>query len=303
MINPPRHKELRKFITEAWPDKEVDQIIRDNCESLIGDLPKKPFDFIESFASKLPTMTIGKILGLKEPVYNELRVHGEQMIKALDFYLRLKDLVKIDESAKAFISQFRKIVQKPPTDGLIKRIIDLNKGRNSPLSENELVSICIFLFVAGEETTTSFLSTSVYNLLKEDKWSDITNNELEAVVNELLRYDGPVQLLGRISNNDLKIKDAFITKEKSIILCLAAANRDPKVFKKPDIINYKRSQKNLAFGSGIHFCLGDWLAKKQAYIALEVLARELPNLSMEQQQIRWKNQLAIRRLKSLWLRY
>lgn len=301
LINPPQHRELRKFVSQAWNDRDIDQIIKENCEYLIKNINSFTFDFIENFASHLPSMTICKIMGIDYTTHEKLRIHGEQMVKALDFYLKVEDLVKIDNSSKAFIQTFRNIISSPPKTGLISRIIALNNQQHKPLNDNQIISICIFLFVAGEETTVSFLSTSVYHLIKNDRWKDLVEHDIDKVVNELLRYDGPVQLLGRLTNKDVILNDLRIPKGSSIIISVAAANRDPSIFNNPNEINFNRSERHLAFGSGNHFCLGDWLAKKQVSIALKALFSFMPKPKIAN-DIQWKRQLAIRRLKHLQIK-
>ncbi|QSE96216.1 cytochrome P450 [Fulvivirga lutea] len=300
LINPPEHQEIRKFISEVWNEREVENIILANCNELIDSIKdKSEFDLIEDFASHLPAMTISRIMGIESDSYKELQGHGEKMIKALDFYLKFEDLLKIEESARAFINYFKKVINKPPASGLISKLTSANSARNKPLSEKQLISICIFLFVAGEETTVSFISTSVYNLIRTNQWKTLKGEDVENVIDELLRFDGPVQLLGRIASSDVELNGTTISKGSTVTLCLAAANRDPDQFKNPTVLDLTRKPRHLAFGTGNHFCLGDWLARKQAGIALSMLIKNFPTLHLSNNKFTWRKQLAIRRLELL----
>jgi len=300
LINPPEHTELRRFISKAWHDHHVDQIISENCKILLDDIENSRFDFIEKFAKPLPALTITKILGLDTKDYLKLQQLGSQMVKSLDFYLKLDDLIRINEAAKAFIELFKSYIKNPPKVGLISKIVTLNAQRDEPFPESRLISICIFLFVAGEETSVSLLSTGLKTIIENDLWEDLETNT-EEIVDEVLRYNGPVHLLGRITAKDSSLDGILIPANSTITLCLAAANRDPKVFQTPDQFQLGRKERNLAFGSGNHYCLGDWLAKKQANIAFSFLKKHFTEVSLDNRTYEWKNQLAIRRLNELWI--
>lgn len=299
LLNPPEHQEIRRFVSSCWDDRNVKNIIQVNIETLIAQLPVGKFDFIEAFATKLPAKTMASILGISSTDYTRLHNLGEQMVKALDFYLKLEHLVTISAAAKEFIEIFSYWVDQPPKEGLINKLVKLNKKRTKPLSKKALVSICIFLFVAGEETTVSLLSTGLHHLIKKGVWKDLKTEEVPGIVEELLRYDGPVHLLGRIVSEDHEARGISLKKGDTLTLCLAAANRDPSIYQNPGKFDKNRNPKHLAFGTGNHYCLGDWLAREQTTLAFQNLLLSHRSLGIAEENLKWKEQYVIRRLKKL----
>lgn len=307
LINPPEHTQIRRFIMEAWQDHDVEQIISENVIDLINPLKSvKEFNSVEAFTSRLPAMTISRILGIPIEEYIGLRDAGRQLIKVINPYISYKELVLMNKAAKEFIDYFRDlIVQKriKGNDDLVSKMVQLNSAAGSVLSENQLISVCIFLFIAGEETTISFLSTSILNIGMDPYLKTEVTEKLETVpdrvIDELLRYDGPVHLLGRIAHHDFKYADYIIQKNDVITLCLASANRDKNQFEGADKIDIDRyPNRHLAFGQGTHFCLGDWLAKKQVKIALAKFIETFPTYSVSK-GIEWNSNLSIRSPKEV----
>lgn len=302
-INPPQHTRIRKFIVTQWSNHDVEQVIKENIDQLVKELAgKKDFDLVQDFAQHLPAMTMARILGIPSQDYFKLKNQGFDLIKALDLYISVRDLVTIHYAAHEFINYFRELIsqQKYSPQGLLSRVCQANLYRAEPLSQNELISICIFLFTAGEETTASLIGTGILNLLTHTSPRDRQNMNWDLAIDELLRYDPPVHLLGRIASVDVVLDSKCIKRGETITLCLGAANRDKIVFKNPDKIDLLRQHnRHLAFGSGVHFCLGDWLAKLQGKIAIKMLLEVYPNLKIISDKLQWNNNLAIRSLSSL----
>ncbi|ELR68487.1 putative cytochrome P450 hydroxylase [Fulvivirga imtechensis AK7] len=307
LINPPEHTKIRKLVMAAWDDRVVEKIIDENVSSLLKSLRgRKNFDAVNDFASHLPAMTIAQIMGIPPEDYVHLRDAGRDMIKAVDPYNTYKDFVVMTDAANHFISYFSSIIAAKtlhPGKDLISKIVVNNQKESPPLSASQLVSLCIFLFIAGEETTIGFVSTSLLNLHKnpeQRQWLTGHMQALPTAIEELLRYDGPVHLLGRIVGEDLEFEGHAMKKGEVATLCLASANRDARQFEQADrFLPQRTPNRHIAFGSGIHFCLGDWLAKKQATIALSRFLKAFPNYQLDMDQIEWNNNLSIRSLKKL----
>lgn len=304
-LNPPHHTRIRKFITTQWNDYTLEQLIEENIDELLLQLPQERFDVVTDFAQQLPALTMVRILGIPKADYKILKGFARALIKALDLYISVKDLVTVHDAAHGFINYFRELIrdQAFSKDGLLAKIIRENKNQPDPLSENELISICIFLFTAGEETTSSLIGTGTLNLLTHrDQLSYLRQSPAswDTAIDELLRFDPPVQLLGRLASEDIEFHGNTIKKGSTTTLSLGAANRDPLVFDLPDSLNVLRQQnRHLAFGSGIHFCLGDWLGKLQGKMALRKLVDKYPNLALTGNALQWNKNLAIRSLSSL----
>lgn len=307
LINPPEHTKIRKLVMSAWDDREVEQLVTGNVEYLLQQLSDRPhFDVVGDFASHLPAMTIAGIMGVPFENYVHLRNAGRNMIKAVDPYNTYRDFVLMDAAAQHFITYFSDHIERKteqPENDLISKIIKLNSQSPEPLTEAQLISICIFLFIAGEETTISFISTSLLQLhahQEQFKWLKGHWDQMPSAIEELLRYDGPVQLLGRVVGEDLEFCGHKLQQGEVTTLCLASANRDNHQFDQPDRLILSRTpNRHLAFGSGIHFCLGDWLAKKQGSIALTRFLQQFPGYRVDTNSIKWNKNLSIRSLQQI----
>ena len=268
---------------------------------------QRSFNLIEKIAQPLPAMTITRILGLPIKDYELLRSKGNYLLKVLDLYLTFKDLVEIEQGAHFLVEYFEghiKNKRKQPGKDLTSKIIRLNDAGPLPASDRELVSLCLFLFLAGEETTVSLIGNGVLNLLKHPKQLQLLRTHPEMIlqaIEELLRYDSPVHVVGRIAAIRTKFRGHTIEKGDICTLCLASANRDETVFPSPDQLDITRTpNRHMAFGSGIHFCLGDWLAKRQGALAIHRLLGPEPYIhSVDETSLEWNNNLSIRSLNNL----
>jgi len=306
-LNPPDHTRIRKSLHEVLGGKDVDGIVRANLAQLLHD-KTGAFDVVHELSSPLPSMTISKILGLPDPDYITLKAHGAVLIKALDLYLSLRDIKKINEAAVAFVLYFEKIIDqksKNPDEGLISQLIRNNES-NRELSDEELLSSCIQLFLAGEETSISLISTLFYQLLKSpDSIQQLREDfsKIPSAIEEVIRYDSPVQVVGRLATKDTLMGGKEIKKNDTLTVCLGSANRDPEQFEQPDELIITRSpNRHLGFGGGAHYCLGDWLAREQARITLETFFQNFRDIELESITPIWNNHLAIRCLTRLPVR-
>ena len=305
MMNPPEHTQLRTILLEAWDNRDVDQLILENINSLLNKIQDRSFDLVRHFAEPLPAMTMTRIMGLPIEDYQQLKKLATSIIRSLDIYLSFKDLVQIDSSSKQFIAylnQYLDYRESHLSNDLVSKVIYQHKKIGIPLERRKMISICLFLFTAGEETTVNLIGTGLFTLLKHpDQLHSIMANPplLENAADEALRFESPVQLLGRIANKDLIINGVAVKENETLTLCLGAANRDPKIFQRPDSFDIMRNAKNhLGFGAGIHFCLGSWLAKKQWKMAVQALLTKFPTLQITEAPV-WNKMLSVRGLTSL----
>jgi pimeloyl-[acyl-carrier protein] synthase len=303
-INPPNHTRIRKFIQQVWNTREVEGIIKTNLDTLLP-ATSDSFDLIKDLGKPLPAMTIGKILGLPEDDYTYLKEQGSVMIKALDLYISFKDIVRINEAAGNFITYFKKVIaekEQNPDDGIISRLILLNQQEHV-LDGDELISSCILLFIAGEETSVSLMGTGLYNLIsRPDDLTLLRNNpeKIPAAIEELLRYDAPVQIVGRVAGKDCQVGGKTIKQGDTLTICLGSANRDPEVFERADeFVMDRNPNKHLGFGAGAHYCLGDWLARIQTQMMLTALLGRYKTIELLNPIPQWNNNLAIRCLTEL----
>jgi len=162
MMNPPEHTQLRSLLMEAWDDREVDTIISENIQALLGSIKTPYFDVIKEFAEPLPAMTMTRIMGLPLTDYIQLKKLATGVLRCLDVYLSLSQLVKLDEHARQFIAYLDTFLTQKETNlsnDLVSKVIRQYKSKGVPVSRRELISVCMFLFMAGEETTVNLIGT------------------------------------------------------------------------------------------------------------------------------------------------
>ena len=309
MLNNDHHQRIRNFVMRSWDDRQVDQIIHENVQSLLDQPGHGEFDFVSAFAQPLPVLTISRILGIPVRDCQHLINLGVAMTKTLDLYISLKDLVMMDAAAREFISFFREQIRLKtdhPDEGLLSKMIRRNQLENSGLSEDELISIAIFLFTAGEETSASLISNALLNLLRHPDQLRLLRDQpglTESAIEEVLRYDSIVQLLGRISKDQITLGGKVIPRGSTMTLVVGSANRDESVFEDADqFIISRKPNRHLSFGSGVHYCLGDWLGRRQSQIAVRSFIDRHPTLTLPDQELTWYKNLAVRRLNGLKVR-
>ncbi len=301
--NPPDHTLLRKLIMQAWNNHEVDQIIANNIDSLIENLNPGHFDMVTAFAVPLPAMTMTRILGLPMEDHRYLQTLAHQMMKSLDLYLTFREIEKMNEATKAFTSYFEnqaKIKLSNPDNDLLSRLIQLNRDK-AEVPHHELIANCYFLFIAGGETSAGLIGPGIYHLISKGKFEAALKDEqlCKTATDELLRFDAPTQLVGRIASEDIEVGNHLFRKGDLLTVCLGAANRDPEKFEKPDDLIIDRTPNHhLTFSTGIHRCLGDWLAKREFELLLHRLADQFESMKI-QEEPEWKENLGMRSFSRL----
>jgi len=301
--NPPDHPILRKLVMQAWNNHEVDRILESNVKMLMNEVKDGKIDIATGLASRLPTMTMMQVLGLPQSDHDFLAGLSHQMMKSLDFYLTLREIEKMTYATELFIDYFEKLAKEKlakADDTLISRIVALNKEEQQ-VPHHELIANCFFLFIAGGETTAGLIGPGLFHLISQDKLSEatITEEMIPKVVDELLRYDSPTQIVGRIASTALKIGDHQFSEGDLITVCLGAANRDPEKFAQPEELILDRSPNpHLAFSAGAHRCIGDWLAKREFECVLKEILARYDHVSITEPPI-WKENFNFRCLQSL----
>jgi cytochrome P450 len=309
MLNDEHHLRIRNFVTKTWSNRKVDDIIHSNIQLLLAQLKTSDFDFILGYAQPLPVYTISRILGVPVSDCQHLIQLGVAMTKTLDLYVSMKDLVLMNTAATDFIAFFQEQIKAKhdkPDDGLFSQMIQRNRSENLGLSEEELISIAIFLFTAGEETSASLIGNALLNLLKHpDQFNELRRSPelVDLAIEEVLRYDSVVQLLGRVAKEDVVIGGKTIPANATVTLVVASANRDELAFPQADeFILTRKPNRHLSFGTGKHFCLGDWLGRRQSQLAMDAFIKNYPNITLPEQELTWYKNIAVRRLNTLQVR-
>jgi cytochrome P450 len=302
-LNPPDHALIRSFVTKSWNNREVDQLIERNIIQLLDKIDAKEFDLVKDFAKPFPVLVISEIMGIPSDDYLHLKDLAATMQRSLDLYHTYKELVELNECSRKFVDYFRGLIKlklEKPDDSLTSKLL---KNNAIGLEEKHLISICIFIFVASEETTANSIGTGFLNLIRNPKQFEFLRKnpeQIQPAVEELFRYDSPVQLLGRVAKTTVELGGKVIPEGAALTLVLGSANRDPNQFPSPNELQLTRTPNHhIAFGSGMHYCLGDWLGRVQAQKAINLFIKRFPTLSLVDQELRWNKNLSVRGLQSL----
>ncbi len=303
-MDPPRHGIVRKAFMPLFTAKSVKQcepLIQRITAQLIADLPEDgQVDFLKSFAFPLPIMVIAEILGVPQHDMEQFRIWSWQMTLALD----KGDEEDIKNGASASIAlgdYFRDMIRKRHTLPPHSLLHTLSADDAGGLSEDELLYGCAFLLLAGHETVKALLSSGMLTLAQrgDDLASVQTHPELmDSMVEEMLRYESPFQKFSRWAHADFMFGDYLVPQGTLVSTLIGAANRDPAVFSDPNQFDIRRSRnRHIAFGTGIHHCLGAAFARSEARIAFGMLLPRLRQLELVSYQ--WRTYSALRSLESL----
>jgi cytochrome P450 len=205
---------------------------------------------------------------------------------------------------RELIDYFRRLLperRRHPRDDLLSLLITAEEAGDK-LSEGELLASCVLLFIAGHETTVNLIGNGLLALLRHpDQLKRLRDDPalIHSAVEELLRYDSPVQRTARITNTDVEVDGRTIAKGSMVVAAIGAANRDPAHFPEPDRLDIaRRDNRHVAFGFGIHFCLGAPLARVEGQIALGTLLRRMPRMTVAGTPA-WRESSTLRGLTAL----
>ena len=302
--NPPEHRVWREIVTNVWPDeKDLENTIRDQVNKLLP-VDQKRLDFVQDFARPLACTVIGEVLGISDEKALEISEDGMQMVRVMDLYITIPDVRRIDRAAENLSSFFQNKIESGDVlkDSILSKLIAQDSNELRSENNKKLASLAIFIYIAGLETTTSMMALNMYNLIKNPGHLITLKHKPELIskaIEELTRYDSPVQLLGRIASENTEISGKPISKGDTLTLGIGAANRDPDQFSNPDTIDFRREKiPHLSFGAGAHHCLGDRLAKLEARIMLENILKNFDTFNMIEPP-EWDDHLSIRRINNL----
>lgn len=304
--DPPDHTRLRNLVSKAFTPRAVSQLkarVRSIAQELLETASRSgKLDLIEAFASPLPAYVIGDLLGV--PVQDrELMRHwaGTELVKP---FLSIDRLARADRIMQELLDYFSELIEerrKQPRDDLLSSLISAHEGQDF-LTTRELLVTVALIFVAAHETVENLLGTALLTLLRHPSELARLRREptlIDAAVEECLRYESPVQVSTRVLTSETKVRDATFEAGARVAILIGAANRDPDQFVDPDRFDVGRSpNKQLAFGTGIHFCLGAALARLEARVALGTLLEQFTHIEMAGEP-RFRPTFTVRGLESL----
>lgn len=295
IVDPPEHDRYREFAKETLTPRSVRALsdaIRDRADHLIARFPKNhPVDFVDAFAKSLPLWLIGKyIFGAPEEDFEMINDWADQFFLTLiptaprEEYLRTVDqMIEMHHYIKRNIDRFR---QEPDDSVLLSRLIhmqDANGG--SPLTDEEMMSMMQVLLIAGHDTTRQSLTNCVLELARHpDVFERLRANpkDIPNFIAEVLRLNSPANVTARISTNAVEVGGVMIPAGSMIFVAWGSGNRDADAHPEPDNFNIDRPEKNrtLAFGYGVHHCVGVHLAREQLRVSIEQLLAHYSGVSL-----------------------
>jgi len=308
-MNPPDHTRLRGLVNKALSSVKFDHV-RSYIQVIVDELLDKVrhtgfIDIIADLAMPLPVMVIAKVLGIPPEDQELLHQWSNTLSRILDQPVSLEEYEKMNQAIMQFKAYLNELIIeriRKPQEDLITTLIGVGEqGKN--LTEDEVLTTCILLFITGEETTVNSIGNGMLALLYHPEQMEKLKREpqiIPSAIEELLRYDSPVQITARQALETVEIGGQIIPSGEKILVCLGSANRDPEKFSAPDSLDLTRQDNHhLAFGDGIHHCLGARLARMQIQIAINTLVQQLPNLTLDTDKIEWRKNIALRGLTSL----
>jgi len=269
-------------------------------------------DIMTDLANPLPAIVIAELLGVPGADQQQFKAWSDDIAMGLggiDSARTKEELFALyDFAQKSFLalaSYFRERVAElraKPKGNLLSALIQAEE-RGERLTEDELFANCVLLMIAGHETTTNLIGNGVLALLRHPEQKEKLRRDpatIVSAVEELLRYDSPIQKMGRIALADIQIDGKQIARGDLVCLSFAAGNRDPEQFAAPAQLDVVRKpNRHLAFGHGLHYCVGAALARLEAQIAINTILSRLPMLRLETEELEWNRNLTLRGLKSL----
>jgi cytochrome P450 len=310
-LDPPDHTRLRGLVSKAFTPRVVEALrprVQEIVDELLGRVRRRDqIEVIEDLAYPLPVQVICEMLGVPAEDHVTFRAWSRELARSLDPEDVLPPEVqeRRRRTIESFADYFRSLIERrreDPREDLLSCLIAVEE-EGDKLSPEELLSTCILILVAGHETTVNLIGNGLLALLRHPDQLHLLRLDpslAKTAVEEVLRFDPPVQMTGRTALEDMEVGGATIRRGQQSILLLAAANRDPSVFAKPDEFDIgRRDNPHLAFGFGIHYCLGAPLARIEGEVALTTLVRRFQGLQLRVERPEYKENIVLRGLAAL----
>ena len=311
-LDPPDHTRLRRLVSKAFSPKVVKSLEPDIATMVDGLLDEVEeagrFEAIADLAHPLPVAVICRLLGVPledEPLFSAA---STLLAQGLDPFIAftgqthgMEERLEAGLWLRGYLRELLAQRRAQPADDLMSGLIAVEES-GEQLTEEDIVATCNLLLVAGHETTVNLIANAILAMLRHPQhWAALSRDAgwAPAIIEETLRYDPPVQLVGRVAGDDMTINGVDVPKGDTMMLLLAAAHRDPAVIDRPDEFDPGRTAvRHLAFGLGPHFCLGAPLARLEAAAALTAVTTRFPNARLAAEPI-YKPHVTLRGMAGL----
>ena len=307
--DPPDHTRLRTLVNKAFTPRAIEGL-RPRIQDLVNHLldavqSRGNMDIMADLAYPLPVLVICELLGVPAKDRDLFKEWSGDVARTLDPIQTPEMVAKGHAVVESMATYFRGLIatlRKNPQGDILSAMIAAEE-QGDRLSEDELLANCILLFSAGHETTVNLIGNGLLALCRNPEQKHLLQENpslIQSAVEEFLRYDGPVQLTGRSTKDDIEIGGKLIPAGDRVMTVLAAANRDPAQFSDPDRLDITRKDNHhVALGQGIHFCLGAALARAEGQIAIGTFLRRMPQATWLAETPQWRPAFTLRGLETL----
>ncbi len=313
-LDPPAHSRVRGLASRAFTARRVEVLrshIQDIASSLLDAVQDRGrMDVIKDLAYPLPAIVTAEMLGVPTSDWEQLTAWSADFAQVLgNFQHNPERAPRVIRSLEEMCAYFRAAVRehrKHPDNGLISAFLNAELDGDR-LTEEEVVANTIVTMVGGQETTTNLIGNGVLSLLRHrDQLEKLRANPslVPSAVEELLRYESPSQHTARLAPDDLELGGKKIRKRQAVVAVMGAANRDPERFPDPDRLDIcRQDNRHVAFAWATHFCFGAALARIEGQITFASILRRMPKLELEPGPITWRENLGLRGLTELRVRF
>jgi hypothetical protein len=311
-VNPPDHARLKRAVSPLFTQQSINAlrpfIFKAVNTMLEGVSHGSSIDVIVDLATPLASMSIATLIGLPEEDASKLFGWCEDTVFIFDQPASLgtyKHQAQVMAEFTQYLNLQVQLVRQNPNQGLLSFLIEQQSAPGG-LSDDEIVSSLILLAATGQESTKGLIGNGILALLTHPEClRQLTEHphHLENAVEELLRFDSPIQYISRRASEDVLIGERLVRAGEYVVIYLGAVNRDPVAFADPDQLNFNRRTKNLGFGSGLHYCVGSYLAKLEMEIVVSSLLPLLSKYHVEIGSVERSRCRISRRLSSLPLTF
>lgn len=296
--DPPDHTRLRALIVKVFNATRVEamrpqirKIVHENIDSVEG---RGQMEVIRDLAFPLPFSVLGNIMGLPSSDKDQVKLWADEILMFQGVNRPSEAVLERSQSSllamRAYLTEVVHEKRRRPCDDLISHLVAVEAEGNR-LTEQELVWTCVQILGAGHETTTSLIGNGLYTLLSHpEEWLKLQKSPslLNSAIEEMLRYESPVARQPRLIKEDVELGGKKMLQGQVAFQMLNAANRDPSYFSEPDKFNIERvDNRHIAFGMGIHFCLGAGLARTEAQEVFKAIMERLPKIRLTSEKPVW----------------
>jgi cytochrome P450 len=310
-MEPPDHTRVRRLVAKAFTPRMVEGLrarIQSFMDGLVDEVSGAgDFDLISMLAEPLPVTVIAELLGIPEADRHHLRPWSADICRMYELIPTEEDARAASKAAIEFSDYLRDLIRErraAPTEDLIGELVQVIDQEDT-LTEDEMIGTCVLVLNAGHEASVNVTGNGWWSLFRNPGELDRLRADHSLVphaIEELMRYDTPLQMFERWVLDDVEIHGVHVPRGHEVALLFGSANRDPEVFEHPDELRLERDPNlHMSFGAGIHFCLGAPLARLELEISFSTVLRRLPRLELVSEP-EWKPNYIIRGLRELRVR-